>query len=259
MTKKKPKYNTWIRIKKMGLFIGAFLCFVTAAILIDNRLIRILMLLGSLPFGYISLILILSYRAFSEKGGNAQNRVHNLIVDKIETKSGAMMLDIGAGSGSLSIKAAQKNGSFRIKAVDYWGSDWEYSKQQCLANAELEGVSGQVAFIKGSASQLPFDSGTFDGVISCLTFHEVKDTEDKSQVILEAMRVLKSGGQFVFFDLFYKEKVFGDFDALLATIKKGGSEITETANLAMLLGRCPKILFHKKVLGYGALITGKKR
>ena len=49
----------------------------------------------------------------------------------------------------------------------------------------------------------------FDIVVSCLTFHEVKDTNNKIELIKEAIRVLKPGGEFIFLDLFMDEKYLG--------------------------------------------------
>lgn len=254
----KPKYNTWIRFRKMGIFILIFLCLLLTGFCLGNVIIKILFFAISLPFGYVSIILAASYYYFSDKGGKFQEKVHNTIVSKINDGSNVAILDIGAGSGSMSIKAAKKNNGFIVKAIDYWGNNWEYSKNQCVNNAVIEHVDKQVEFIKASASKLPFKDGAFDVVISCLTFHEVQDTSDKNLVISEAIRVLKHGGQFVFFDLFYDKNIFGDFNNFVNRVKKDGVEILEISNMKILFENCPKILLHKKVLGHGVLIIGNK-
>ena len=74
-----------------------------------------------------------------------------------------------------------------LVGIDYWGDDWEYSKDICEKNAEYEGVSDRISFIKASASKLPFDDNEFDVVVSCLTFHEVKDENDKIKVFKEGI------------------------------------------------------------------------
>lgn len=61
------------------------------------------------------------------------------------------MLDIGTGSGSLIIKLAKAFPESQLTGIDYWGSDWEYSEAQCRRNAELEGVSKRVTFLKAAA------------------------------------------------------------------------------------------------------------
>lgn len=253
----KPKYNTWIRLKKMLFITLIFLCILIAMCVFNNIFIKPILFILLLPFGYMSIVLLLSYYFFSENGGNYQSIVHDKIVGRITSKTGVTILDIGAGSGSLSVKAAKNNKQFEIKAIDYWGSNWEYSKKQCLDNAVLEGVDQQIEFIKASASKLPFANNTFDTIMSCLTFHEVEDTKDKSLVIEEAIRTLKVGGQFVFFDLFGDEKLFGDIHVFLSKISHH-THITEFIKTDEFLHDCPKILLHKKVLGNGALISGIK-
>ena len=65
-------------------------------------------------------------------------------------------------------------------------------------NAEMEGVSSRIKFYNGTASELVFNENSSDNVVSCLTFHEVQDTDDKLVCIKEAVRVLKPSGKFIF-------------------------------------------------------------
>ncbi|MEN2258789.1 class I SAM-dependent methyltransferase [Paraclostridium benzoelyticum] len=95
----------------------------------------------------------------------------------------------------------------------------------CETNAKYEGVADRIKFIQASASDLPFREKEFDIVVSCLTFHEVKDEADK-KVLKEALRVLKKDGEFVFLDLFLDEKIFGENDEFFNRIRSLGiSEI----------------------------------
>lgn len=254
----KPQYKTWIRLRKMLIFITIFSCIFTSLFFFDNSTIKILLLLISIPFGYISIILLLSYFYFSEHGGNYQNIIHDKLVNKINIDDNISVVDIGAGSGSLSIKTAKKNKSLKVTSVDYWGDNWEYSMKQCLANTKIEFVDQQIDLIKASASKLPFADNDFDVVISCLTFHEVQDVKDKNLVIAEAIRVLKSGGQFVFFDLFYEKNDFGDIGDFVEKLESNNVKIIEMTGVKDFLVHCPKILLKKKVLGQGLLIVGKK-
>jgi len=52
-------------------------------------------------------------------------------------------------------------------------------------------------FVVGGAEALPFPDASFDTVIACLVFCTIPDTQASAR---EAFRVLKPGGQFLFFE-----------------------------------------------------------
>jgi ubiquinone/menaquinone biosynthesis C-methylase UbiE len=123
---------------------------------------------------------------------------------------GDRILDIGCGSGHLLSKIAKRHPEAELVGIDYWGDDWEYSKDLCINNFRAENIRNKVEFRKETASNLPDDIGMFDCVVSCLTFHEVKDVNDKTVSIREALKHLKTGGKFVFIDLFQDPKYYPD-------------------------------------------------
>jgi hypothetical protein len=53
-------------------------------------------------------------------------------------------------------------------------------------------------------------------------FHEVGDAKDKREVVREALRVVKTGGQFAFQDLFLEQRLYGEKDQLVSVIKGWG-------------------------------------
>jgi ubiquinone/menaquinone biosynthesis C-methylase UbiE len=144
-----------------------------------------------------------------------------------------------------------------ITGIDYWGKNWEYSREACERNSEIEGVRNRVAFQKASASSLPFENEAFDAVVSNLTFHEVKDAKDKIEVVKEALRVLRKGGSFSFQDLFLLERSYGDMEDLLAKIKAWGVtevEFFETRDSEFI----PSPLKLPFMVGTMGVIAGKK-
>ncbi|MFZ5698514.1 MAG: class I SAM-dependent methyltransferase [Pseudomonadota bacterium] len=70
-----------------------------------------------------------------------------------------------------------------------------------LADAErvATGLGGKTRFqfVVGGAEALPFPDQSFDTVIACLVFCTIPDTPSSAR---EAFRVLKPGGQFLFFE-----------------------------------------------------------
>jgi ubiquinone/menaquinone biosynthesis C-methylase UbiE len=166
-------------------------------------------------------------------------------------------LDIGCGNGALTIKLAKKHPKAQITGIDYWGKRWEYSKNTCERNAEIEGVNERVVFQKASAVALPFDDGYFDAAVSNFVFHEVSDAKDKREVIREALRVVKKGGKFSFQDEFLVKQVYGDPKDLVETIKSWGTskvEFVQTRDAKFI----PSALKLPFMLGTIGLICGEK-
>ena len=255
--KTKAKYQTWIRIYKLLIFLVISLSLFLITLFPFNIYLRVLAGMLALPFIYIAFILSFSVYQFAPFGGNYQSKIHDLMVAKVNGAGNGKILDIGAGSGSLIIKLAKTFPKSFLTGIDFWGGNWEYSKAQCQQNAEIEGVANQIDFQKASASKLPFNNDEFDLIVSCLTFHEVKDRSNKTDVIKEALRVLKPGGKFVFLDLFMDEKIFGDDIELLNGIKKHGVSVLNSSKLDKEI-KLPRLLLNKKVLGNAMILSGKK-
>lgn len=196
-------------------------------------------------------------RLFSPKGRNLQEKIRSLVLNHIEwTKSGTA-LDIGCGSGALTIGLAKKFSQLKVVGTDYWGGSWQYSQSLCLSNAQIENVEHRVSFQKASASALPFANQEFDIVVSNLVFHEVRDSSNKIDLIKEALRVLKKGGKFVFQDLFFIRHYYGKPEDLVQTIKDWGvgkAELIPTKDSTFI----PLALKLPFMVGTLGLITGEK-
>ncbi|MGG0257015.1 class I SAM-dependent methyltransferase [Bacillus toyonensis] len=257
MLKTKAKYQTWIRIYKLLIFWVISIILLLVTLLPANLYLRILSGILVVPFIYITFILSYSVYQFAAFGGNYQSKIHDLIVAKVNWDGKGKILDIGTGNGSLIIKLSKTFPKSFLTGIDYWGGNWEYSKAQCQKNAAIEGVNDRIDFLKASAAELPFTDDEFDLIVSCLTFHEVKDRKNKIEVINEALRVLKPGGEFIFLDLFMDEKIFGNERELLNVLKKHGVSELHGYKLAEEM-RLPKLLLNKKVLGNAMILSGKK-
>ncbi|WP_413306050.1 class I SAM-dependent methyltransferase [Bacillus sp. 1P10SD] len=255
--KTKAKYQTWIRVYKLLIFAGISLILLLVPFLPVHLYLRVLSGILAVPFIYIAFILSYSVYQFAAFGGNYQSKIHDLIVAKVNGVGKGKILEIGTGSGSLIIKLAKTFPNSFLTGIDYWGGNWEYSKAQCQQNAEIEGVSERIDFLKASAAELPFNDNEFDIIVSCLTFHEVKDRRNKTEVMIEALRVLKPGGEFVFLDLFMDEKIFGDEKELLHVLKEHDVSELNSYKLAEVM-KLPKLLLNKKVLGNAMILSGRK-
>jgi ubiquinone/menaquinone biosynthesis C-methylase UbiE len=108
---------------------------------------------------------------FSPEGGNVQGQIQDLVLTCLDWHGRGHSLDIGCGNGPLTIKLAQKHAQSQITGIDSWGAMWEYSKDACERNAEIEGVAERVIFEKASPSALPYGDEYFDDAVSnwCFT------------------------------------------------------------------------------------------
>ena len=208
-------------------------------------------------FLFVSLYFAYARYLFSPQGGNVQDRVRGLVLSSLDWSGEGQILDIGCGSGSLTIELARKYKGVQVIGIDYWGEQWEYSKTVCEKNAEIEGVAERVTFQKASAAALPFDDDSMDVVVSNLVFHEVGSVKDKKELIREGLRVVKKGGKFVLQDLFLWKQIYGEPDELIETVRSWGikdATLIDTSKLASV----PTVLKLPFMLGTIGMIVGEK-
>lgn len=212
----KPDYGNWVSTRLIYTFgLISLLFFVLSLLLPVLFVVGFIAILIAAYFAY-------ARYAFSAEGGNLQSKIQDGVVEHLEWDGRDKVLDIGCGAGPVAIKLAHKFPTAQVTGVDSWGAMWQYSQSGCERNAEIEGVSEQMTFQKGTAAALPFADGTFDAAVSNLAFHEVRDVADKREVLREALRVVKKGGRFAFQDLFQEPHLYGEMDDLIATLKSWG-------------------------------------
>lgn len=126
----------------------------------------------------------------------AQLRHYARLVQAVDLQPGQRVLDIGSGDGDMILELAGQFPECSFVGV-------ELSPVRCRnANQALtrqsEAVRARVAFVEGSALQLPFEDGSFDCILSSGVFYHVPDTRG---ALAEAFRVLRPGGAMAFDDL----------------------------------------------------------
>jgi SAM-dependent methyltransferase len=250
-------YGNWVR-KKNLVILGVCALGMGALIFIPLGLVyRVIVSILFTSILISFLFPLYAYIMFSQKAGKLQEKIYNIIIQYLGKDLKGKFIDIGAGNGVLAVTLAQKHENIEITGIDYWGEDWEYSKNICEKNAQMVKVESYVHFQKGDAALLDFDDNTFDGAISNLTFHEVKSVTDKKLVIQEALRVVKLGGSFSFVDYFFDEKYYGTESGFEQFLKGLNLTHFEHKHLQDVIA-LPAMLRHPKILGKVGIIFGKK-
>jgi ubiquinone/menaquinone biosynthesis C-methylase UbiE len=111
-----------------------------------------------------------------------------MIVHMAKIKTGDKVLDVGCGSGNLTLTAKRYVGqSGSVNGIDASPEMIDVARK----NARQTGINAifDVALIE----KLPFSDWTFDVVISRLVMHHLPD-DLKQQALAEIFRVLKPGG-----------------------------------------------------------------
>ena len=110
-----------------------------------------------------------------------------LILERVPLRRGQTVLDIGSGSGFLTVELAQRGGpSSTVIAVDPWHAAMEVLREKCrylgLANVE---------FHESDAAALDRADSSVDVVVSNLG---INNFDDPPAVLAECRRVLRPGG-----------------------------------------------------------------
>ncbi len=204
----------------------------------------------------VTIWMYLMYRAFSYNGKRQMSKqIIEGIAAYVKIPDEGKGLDVGCGSGALTIACAKRNPKATMLGIDRWGKEYaSFSKQLCENNSKAEGVSN-TSFMQGDACKLPFEDQTFDAVTSNYVYHNIP-SRDRQAILLETLRTLKKGGTFAIHDIMSKSR-YGDMQAFAKKLKDMGYEevkLIDTTN-GMLMSSFEALWME---LSGSTLLVGRK-
>ena len=223
----KPDYKNWMPKGMIWSFAAATIVALALTLVVGLSWLRIFLLILAVILVGMTVWTILMYRAFSYNGKRQMSRqIIDGVAEYVKLPDGGRGLDVGCGSGALTIAVAKRNPNGKVFGIDRWGAEYaSFSKKLCEDNAMVEGVSERTVFAQGDALKLDFPDESFDAVTSNYVYHNIP-SRDRQTILLETLRVLKKGGSFAIHDIFSKSK-YGDMQAFVRKLRDMGYEQVE--------------------------------
>ncbi|WP_372508606.1 class I SAM-dependent methyltransferase [Mycobacterium palustre] len=117
-------------------------------------------------------------------------RVHATLIAQAELAGCRRILEIGCGTGNLTIRAQRAHPHLEVVGCD--------PDPRALDRARRK--ADGVRFDTGYAERLPYGEGEFDRVLSSMMLHHIRD-DAKTAAASEVFRVLRPGGRLHLVDI----------------------------------------------------------
>ena len=259
----KANYGNWVPEKALYMLFGAAVVLGAIAVIVQVVLSKPVITAAAGVLCVLALIMavymLICHETFAFGKGNMMAGVHEHLVEHLDWNGEGRLLDIGCGAAALTVRCAKAFPKAQITAMDYWGAEWNYAKEQYEKNAQIEGVADRTSFQKGDAAKLDFPDESFDAAVSNFVFHEVRTAKDKRDVVREALRIVKKGGVFSFQDMFSQKALYGDMEQFVRELKAEGiSEVHYIGNLEKKLDFIPGFVTTPWMISGMGIIYGKK-
>jgi SAM-dependent methyltransferase len=150
------------------------------------------------------------------------------VLERAALAEGERVLDVACGTGTLALSAARSARNVRVTGVD--------GDPAILERARAK-AGNEVTFDEGLSTELPYEEGSFDVVLSTLFFHHLSD-DAKLRSAEEVRRVLRPAGRVVIGDLGRPQDPLMRVAVLLTVQMLDGFDVT-SGNVA---GRLPATL-----------------
>jgi len=134
--------------------------------------------------------------------GMREETFKSALIRQAEIRPGMRVLDLGCGTGTLTILIKQTHPASEVTGLD---GDPEVLQ---IAQAKAAKTGVEIVFDLGMAYQLPYPEGSFDRVLTSLVLHHLT-RDDKQRAMGEVYRVLRPGGELHIVDFGRPRSVYG--------------------------------------------------
>ena len=252
-------YGNWMPVSMLRL-VGALLALSTVLSVLSFAVFHITALGVVFVIAALLLLALLLWcawirRQYAFGGGGMMEQVHQVVLSHLDFDGPGQLLDVGCGSGALSIRAALTWRAAQVVGIDYWSSAYGYGQTMCEKNAKSEGVAARCRFQHGDANKLDFPDESFDAVVSNYVYHNITGA-NKRALLRETLRVLKKSGVFALNDEM-KPHMYGDMEAFAQELRDMGYEdvhLIDTAQEAFGSRRRAAMM----MLGDSRMLVGRK-
>src|ERR1700739_269390 len=121
------------------------------------------------------------------------NRVHEKLIAQAELADGHRVLEIGCGTGNLTLRVKRAHPSVEVIGSDPDPLALRRAQRKALGNSGIR-------FERGYAQQLPYGDDEFARVLSSMMLHHL-DSDAKPAAAAEIFRVLRPGGRLHLVDI----------------------------------------------------------
>ena len=180
------------------------------------------------------------------KWGMREDTFKRKLIEQAQIKPGNRVLDLGCGTGTLTIMLKQSAPQANIAGLD---GDPEVL---AIAQSKANQVGAEIKWETGLSYDLPYLDNSFNVVVSCLVMHHLS-TADKLRTFQEVLRVLRPGGRFHIADfgephstgmwlaslaMRHVEETKDNFDGKLPAmlLKAGFGQVEEVLHLTSVFG-----------------------
>ena len=131
-----------------------------------------------------------------------KSRFRENIIAIADLKPGENVIDVGCGTGTLSVLAKQKVGDGEVVGLDI------SPKMVGISRKKSKNYNLDIKFYESSIDNIPFPNNYFNVAISSWMFHHLP-IDIKKEGLKEIHRVLKRGGRFLFYDFCKPHYIIG--------------------------------------------------